>query len=282
MFSKLCKHEFKGISKFAVPLLIALGIAGILICFAIAGNVGSLTQNGDTYLSEGMEIALVLILLLAVLAIGVVSAVMEILLFVRYYKTTMTEEGYLTFTLPVKTHEIFLSKFLMAFVWELIIILANAVIFGAGVVTFLAALPPELLEEFLFQLSVEFDFEMLFEMFKSFLRDPQFVAILVSVGIQAVFLLPYSIITIFTMITVASTIAKRNRLLVMIGLFFGWAILVNVFQSFLVMGSDVIADFDMYFVSDVVCSWITTICQIGVCVGFTFLDKFLLEKHLNI
>ncbi len=73
----------------------------------------------------------VLVLFATVIAIVLYGALSTIMVLVRYYQNFFTDEGYLTFTLPVKRSTLFNSKFLSAIMWNVgttIVILTSLVI----------------------------------------------------------------------------------------------------------------------------------------------------------
>lgn len=287
MFGKLCKHEFKGIAKFALPLLLALGIAGVFICVFLGFNLNSLLNDG-LYVDFIGQSIMIILLVLSIVAVSVVTVVAEILLFMRYYKSTMTEEGYLTFTLPVKTHEILLSKILMAIVWMLIIGVVDGIILASAGCTVYFTLPEEMLGEILAEFwgAITEITQILNVLFK----DATFVSLLVAYGLQSLLTIPYTIMLFYTVITVGATINKKNKIIVMIALYFAWMAVSNVVNSVVglpnmefIFGVDAMfGSLDFLSVSLMVRSWVLVLLQIGVCVGFFFLDKFLLEKKLNI
>lgn len=120
MLGKLVKHEWKAVGK-------VLGIVHFaLILMAIIGKVMlSIEVLSETKVLWRM---LLLVYVISVMAVGVGT---HIYLAVRFYKNMYTDEGYLSFTLPVKSWQHILAKDLIASVWILIdgvIIVASIVI----------------------------------------------------------------------------------------------------------------------------------------------------------
>ena len=61
-------------------------------------------------------------LLCSVLSLFTACAVTLIFVFIRYYKNFFTDEGYLTFTLPVKRSTLLNAKTVNAMIWGLLLI----------------------------------------------------------------------------------------------------------------------------------------------------------------
>ena len=115
MFAKLLKHEWRstvggpGGLCAAILSLGALSAACVTILFTNAGKLNDLTVG-----------SLTLSLLFINLAIILCAVAAGILLLVRFYRSRFTDQGYLTFTLPVKTHQILGATWLNMLIWTVI------------------------------------------------------------------------------------------------------------------------------------------------------------------
>lgn len=105
MLSKLLKYEFKDTARI-IPFiyLIILVFAGIMLSGKQL-NVAVFTTTSS-----------VILMLLGISLMIVTFVVIAI----RFYKNIYGNEGYLMFTLPVKPHELLLSKAIAAFTWMII------------------------------------------------------------------------------------------------------------------------------------------------------------------
>lgn len=113
MLSTLLKHEFSATWRVPVALealLILLGIMG-------AVTIGYIPQAEDS-----MGTSILLFVFMALYYVGIIAAniVTIVYLVMRYYKNLYTSQGYLTFTLPVKTSSIITSKVITGSVWMLL------------------------------------------------------------------------------------------------------------------------------------------------------------------
>ena len=121
MFRKLLKHEF----------LATRGLLGTLTCAALFLSIPggavlrlliNLIQNeqaNDTMQSLGI-IGLFFSLFFIMLALVAYTLGVQIYLYWRFYKHKFTDEGYLTFTLPVTCTQIYLSSYVSILLWTLI------------------------------------------------------------------------------------------------------------------------------------------------------------------
>ncbi len=132
MLGKLIKHEFKATGRMFLLLyaFIVLLTPVFSLFFRLAdGNHPLQVTVG------GLSIFGYVLMCVAVFFATYIFIVM------RYYRTLATSEAYLTFTLPVNTHQIIISKVLVAFVWSctstlLFIISIISMTFISGIWTF--------------------------------------------------------------------------------------------------------------------------------------------------
>ena len=174
MFSKCLKHELKATSRVLVPLLACVLILGIVLGLAFAG-LGALYDMGDATVPEGGEItdggdvtvggeaidfknpadvlafivaAAFIILLIGFFVMMVVCAVAVFVLMVRrFYTSFFTDEGYLTFTLPVTVDCHLASKTVSMMIWSAISSAVTLLAVGAFVLGIFSFMPEEFLSE---------------------------------------------------------------------------------------------------------------------------------------
>ena len=112
MLGKLIKHEWKAVAK--ILIIIHIALLGMAV-------LGRLLLNVKIVKDE--EIIWLLMFLVYGFSVFSVSVVCHIYLAVRFYKNMYTDEGYLTFTLPVKPWEHIFAKLVIAAIWYVIDIL---------------------------------------------------------------------------------------------------------------------------------------------------------------
>ncbi len=114
MLGKMLKHEFIATGRSFLPmylfmiiltpvfsLIIRLGASESSFYPSFIGIFAGLSMFGFVCMMIGIFIGSFIFIIL------------------RFYQTTATSEAYLTFTLPVTTHEVLISKLLTAIVWQI-------------------------------------------------------------------------------------------------------------------------------------------------------------------
>jgi len=127
MLGKLIKHDFRSLSRVLLPTQLAILGATILATIGFAVNLkmdySHVQINGVLSLIRVITGLLSGIMVVAIIAASILVA---FIIFQRFYKNLISDEGYLTFTLPVTTTNILWSKLITAMIWTLI---SSAVIF---------------------------------------------------------------------------------------------------------------------------------------------------------
>lgn len=114
MLGKLLKHEFKATARWFLPLY-----AIALILTPITRITVSISDDWQGVL-KAIPGFIIFAYVISLVVIGVCSI---ILLVFRFYKNMVTDEGYLTHTLPVTTNQLIWSKLITASCWSLLSIL---------------------------------------------------------------------------------------------------------------------------------------------------------------
>ena len=120
MFGKCLKYEFRATKRQLVPLFIALLGVGLLGGIFMAFWIRSLTSGIESAFSAlGGLFSVLLFLGLFGLMIAV-EVVVFVMIIRRFYTSFFTDEGYLSFTLPVTMTQHIFSKFVVAAVWQVV------------------------------------------------------------------------------------------------------------------------------------------------------------------
>lgn len=113
------KHDFKSLSRTLVPVLIAIGAAalyGFINTIVAIRSIQSDAIDANPVMGVLTASAFGGILVVAMLLAAALT-VFAVLIFVRFYRSMVTDEAYLTFTLPVPASKLVASKFLSSLVW---------------------------------------------------------------------------------------------------------------------------------------------------------------------
>lgn len=139
MLGKLIKYEFKATSRYFVPIFIAMILVFFINSLLVYANLNYVEVNDVVV---GIMIALTL---------GVIIALSIIEIYVsakRFAQGVFGDEGYLTNTLPVKTHEIIISKTVVMFLFGLFSFIVMVFSIGMVCVAMYSSLPPEGIKSF--------------------------------------------------------------------------------------------------------------------------------------
>ena len=232
MLGKLLKYDFKSVWRvWWIAAVSALG-ASVIGSFALRFFL-SLIEVQDPAILENREIsfayvASLILFIFSVLAIIASVFVMEILVYFRFYKHFFSDEGYLTFTLPVSRKNLLLSKTLNAIIWSVI----HAVLLVICALIFMLVAPNPgpgdgffnpVLFHWIKEI-VSLMFESLFEMFGvAWVLAFGFVGLVILFGVAV-----FSIGLVHFCITLGAVIAKKYKLLAAIGAYY----LINSVISF--------------------------------------------------
>lgn len=120
MLSKLNKYENKHLYRAIFPIGIGVILVSILgsLLMKLNLSVGD-WMNGNAVGANIIQSMATMFFGFSIFAIVSANFIAIFMIMQRYYKNLFTDEGYLTFTLPVKTREIILSKLICGILWEI-------------------------------------------------------------------------------------------------------------------------------------------------------------------
>ncbi len=278
MFAKLLKHEWKANGGLlSILSLGALG-AGLLGAFVLKGLIYIQEQNAQedafVWSTLGLSSALTFIIIALV---AYAFAVQFITLF-RFYKNKFTDEGYLTFTLPVTAPQIFLSSFLYILFWLVISVL---VLIGAfSMIVFIGAAGP--IKEYAWEIRVLL--ESLTEAWPASQPGYGFYTALRTV--MLVITPMYSVILLMTSIVIGCVLAKKHKILATIGAYYVLNFVVGIAESILGVGPLILMtplEDETYLIYMAVGTMILNILlYIGLAVGGYILSTRLMKNKLNL
>lgn len=212
MLKKCLRYDMKAI----YPLWIFGAIAMLLM--SIPGGLALRSQA--IHANEINHFPWEAFVLMVVYFVGIAFLILsEILIYVRYYKHFFSDEGYLTFTLPVKRRVLFTSKVLNGVIWQTLTVL---VIIFSVIIMFLFVpstpntdtIPPEVTEPII---SAGWVIAYLLEA----------LALLVIYAFL-------SILSMYLIIAIGATIVRKNKVIVTIGIAYGASIALSIFTWILI------------------------------------------------
>ena len=273
MFSKLLKYEWKANA----------GLLGILsLCALGAGLLGGGVLRALLYMTEKAQQNSAAVLgitglssLLAFIALALVAYGLgvEFILLLRFYKSRFTDEGYLTFTLPVKTEEIFLSSYAVALLWSLIAAAVIAASVGLAAVLGAGDRLGEIFQD------ISGDYVCVIE------GQPGYRCFTALSVLQTVVSVFYSLMMLMTGITMGCVLAKKHKLLASVGLCYGLHMAVGVADSILTMVPALLMNFGAeqnYYIYSSFTLAISILLQLALTIGGYLLSVHLMQKKLNL
>lgn len=232
MLKKLLKYDLNAIWKLWVALSAALlGMAvfmSLLIRFSIVSSLASSSSLFSLFLVLGSFVS----------GFGVIIAwsgiliVTPIMCYIRYFKNFFSDEGYLTFTLPVKRSTLYLSKVINVFIFNV----------GNVIVTIIAILLALMIIPETGNNGAILNFEILKTLWSGIVWLWQELGLWLAVYLLGIILLAtacslYQIGMIHLCITVGATVAKKHKVLAALGIYMGVSfILSSVYQVFGMFG----------------------------------------------
>ena len=232
MFSRLLKHEWRASSGLLGMLSLAaagIGILATVVLRILVNTSGSLWWDTAEGLGVILVMALGMFLFFSVVALSVYAIAVQVILLYRFYKNKYTDEGYLTFTLPVKPTQIFWSSFLNMLIWLIISVL---VVFG---VVFLAVLFGTA-EHGLVNTDVFDAMKDMLEFFRvidwqMLLQEQYSIPYLIVLGLTFLLTPFYALFMPMACITAGAVLAKKHKILASFGVYYGVNFVVGIITS---------------------------------------------------
>lgn len=278
MFAKLVKYDFRSVFRFwwiAAVASLPLSIVG-----------GFCVQILDKDIAYEEELALIYIMavlgiFMTVFALIIFAELSNVLVYIRFYRNFFTDEGYLTFTLPVKKNSLLNSKLLVGMLFSL---MTFAVILIDILTILTIGIPREIYsKEFLLGLK-----DVLAEFFN---EEIIFNILILLEGIAALILIvAISFMVIFVCMTSAAVLVRRCKVLLAVGMIYAASSIGStcsqLFTFFATMVSAMIFDMNIPKLQENIA---TSVAMLGVVaiLGIVFFalytfETYLLDRKLNL
>lgn len=271
MFAKLLKHEWK--ASAGLLSVLSLAVLGVGILLAVLLRVITVWESK---IPSGMWEPIWVLIGGAALAIIAYVIGSQLILLIRFYKNKFTDEGYLTFTLPVTSHQILLSSLLNFLIWTLI---TTAVAAG----TVLMAL----------SVGTVFNRELWDSGILYLLRQMYTVENGVSYGILSVVSIVISgvsgVMVMVTAITLGAVVAKKHKVLAAFGFYYAIKMGISILSSGISIASLVFMLHNAGFGTDgqiLAQMNFITVCEmalnLAIMIAGYFVSNWLIKRKLNL
>ncbi|MBO5451923.1 MAG: hypothetical protein J6A11_10335 [Lachnospiraceae bacterium] len=273
MLKTLLKYEWKdtwGLCTACNGIALILSVIGaLMISLWHYSDDKTFTDTQTTMLG----VAFSFYIIIYIVSVFAIVLVMKYYFFVRYYKNLFTDQGYLMHTLPVKSTDLINSKLIIAVLWQFITGIVVGICIAIIVFSF-ADIFGELsimdFKEAFHDIEMEFD-----EIVKGI---P-----LIASGIISGLVTPIFEILLMYMAVGIGQQSKKNRLflsvMVLIGLYMGKRFLSSCLSVPLQM---LVINEDISLTTVNVGAVLVALAIIAMTVGLYFLNKYFLEKKLNL
>lgn len=279
MFVKGMKYEIRSVARIVLPMLIVLLCAAMLMSlgFMLDGRVFGFTRGTQTNetaeelfaLTEAL-LGMGLVFLMVAINISVFVLVIR-----RFYVSFFTDEGYLTFTLPVSMDCHLMVKIVSMFFWNFVSLIATLL---AGLIIFggLAVGYSEQMEGFFSNLSAMF---RLIWNWVGVLTDHPGEQMVVA-GVSALFHSIFQSLLLYFSITLGAMLFKKHR---MLGAIICVFVIDNAFSVVLTIGSSLLQTFGI--VSEwayLIVSGFNVLLTVAAILALYYGMRYILQKKLNL
>lgn len=288
MLKKCLKYDLRAVHRIwwilAVTMVAASAVVAICIR-ALAQNMWNMTEE-----SSGLEVLITLFggagAMLGFIAMVACLSVSVILVYWRTYTHFYTDEGYLTFTLPVKRSTLYLSKVITAAIVEL----STGLLFVLGIALILLVAPPTEDGALLNPIVYTGLADLLGEAWK-LVGGWMILWIVAALPIPLLACLFTSGMTMLC-ITVGAVIAKKHKLLAAIGIYYGVTTVLSFVGQLIMtfLSGGMVGIFGYAFDAGMTPAGLTVtavlvaVSAITACIGVTlhFITVHLVEHRLNL
>lgn len=275
MLKKLIKHEWKDTWSVGTTCSIIVVVLTIIGVFILNEDIWRESSRRSEMAESFTAITMMLYFMMFVWGLVAAAFVVRYYFFWRYYKNLFTDHGYLMNTLPVKSTELINANLIVAVIWQYII---SIIIGGAIFILFtgmMTGLSPYTWGEFwqeLQELFREIDWSELAE-FVPFMICMFLCTILAPIG---------SVLLMYTAVGIGQMVKKYKFLVsvfILIGLLIARQAVISYASLPLSLGMN---EWDITMTTVNIISVLTVLVLIAAITGLYFLNKYFLEKRLNL
>lgn len=207
MLNKLLKYDFKAVFKY---WWIA-AISSVVLALAGGWSISIFDSSKDLPLI--LYVVATIVSIIAIMGAAAFSLLTALFVYTRFYKNFFTDEGYLTFTLPVKRSELLNSKIITSVVASS---LTGFVLLVDIFIALAVGIPDVLFDVWLWK---EFWNEFVLVIIDG-AGIGYFLIYILEVLLGLILISIFSTLFIFACITVGSIITKKAKIITSIGIYY--------------------------------------------------------------
>ena len=283
MLFKLLKYDLRALYKYwwiCAIISFGLSIVGGLSYNMLTTKMSALSLSLDAFMTVSIVISALIGIVLSTIGVSGFMLATEIFVFIRFYKHFFSDEGYLTFTLPVKRSSLLNSKIISAFM----IHLSTIAVILLEVCTFvLFAIPMTNLR--LMGKNIYNTYLLLW----GNMGDFNFVMLVLVLLIAALVLILASYLFVLICITFGSIIVKKGKVFAAIGIYYlGNTIVSGISQLLSTLAYSIIPGILVVLVGHEagITIWVLVLPVIVLLAALTVamyaLELYMLDRKLNL
>lgn len=284
MLGKLMKHEWKETYRlFGAGLLFMLAMTVLTgVGFGTSPLIKNAFGNGRVTGIGMLDVMWILSLIMYVITLIGLAWGSLIYLAVHFYKSMYSDQGYLTHTLPVTSHQLLISKILISGIWYLIIGVSMAVS-GCILVTIIAGMA-------LKGTDVTVSWRMFREFFDQMFPGTNWFAQIILYVIQIIIGSFCSLIVLFGAITLGQLFSKHKVMMSFV-CYFGINILESIVASLMAIPLGIVTSrrivesqgVSMNFnLSTEPLQMMPTLLSAAFAVTLYFVSNYIIKRKLNL
>lgn len=278
MFAKLVKYDFRSVLR----LWWIAAVASLPL--SVIGGFSVQVLDNDVVYEEKFGLIYVMAFLgifMTVFALIVFAELSNVLVYIRFYRNFFTDEGYLTFTLPVKKSSLLNSKLLVGMLFS---VMTFAVIMLDILIILSIGIPKEIYsKEFLLGLK---------DVFADFFNEEIIfnIVILLEAITAAILFVAISFMVIFVCMTSAAVLVRRCKVLLAVGMIYAASSIGStcsqLFTFFVTSVNAMIFDMNISQLESNIAASAAMLCTVAILgivffVLYTF-ETYLLDRKLNL
>lgn len=207
MLKKLLRYDFKAVFRY-------WWIAAISsVALALAGGWAISVFDSEKELPVILYVVATIVSIIAIMGAAAFSLLTALFVYTRFYKNFFTDEGYLTFTLPVKRGELLNSKIITSVVASS---LTGLVLIFDVFIALALGIPDVLFDKQLWTEAID-------ELIRVIIEGAglgYFLIYILEILVAFILISIFSTLFIFTCITVGSIITKKAKIITAIGIYY--------------------------------------------------------------
>lgn len=277
MLKKLLRYDLKSVFKYWwIAAVASLGLS-------VAGGFCISVMTAEKDVPALITVLMALTLIFSIIGIVAFSIISYILIYVRFYKNFFTDEGYLTFTLPVKRSQLLNSKLIAS---VLTMLCTSTIIFADIIIMFAIGAGESFYNDLIYPLSQEFaELLGLLSVSDGIYLCSWIIMLLIFLVLSNIF----STLFMFACITFASVITKKAKVITAIGIYYVANGFISGFVQILYMfGIGAVVDW-VSAIQENMQLPVVTIIILGIvlfvalmCWLLYTLEYFMLDRKLNL